>query len=153
LGQTSGTLTLTHAPAESELAALSARVTAANGWERPAGPVAFPPFRHVIYVIRENRTFDQVLGDLRGVDGDGALTPYPRAVAPHAHALAGGSGAFDRFCVNAEGGGQAHNWPTGAYTSDYVEKRIPSVYSGRGRSYDYDGLNDEKLAQDDVNEP
>src|SRR5262249_6930054 len=55
--------------------------------------------------------------------------------------------------VNGEVSGDGHNWSMGAYAADYVEKTIPSNYSGRGRSYDYDGLNRDTLAEDDVNEP
>jgi len=153
LGQTSGSLIALHAPGDGELPALSTRVAAANSWERSLEPPRMPPFEHVIYVIRENRTFDQVFGDLRGADGDTSLTFFPRAVTPNAHALAERFGVFDRFFVNAEVSGQGHNWSTAAYTSDYVEKTIPSVYSNRGRAYDYDGLNRDKPAEDDVNEP
>jgi YVTN family beta-propeller protein len=153
LGQTNGSLTILKSPPDLGLRALSARVAAANGWNRPAPPQELPPFRHVIYVIRENRTFDQVFGDLPGADADTSLTFFPRAVTPNAHALADRFGVFDRFLVNAEVSGDGHNWTTAAYASDYVEKTVPSNYSGRGRSYDYDGLNDEQIAADDVNEP
>ena len=153
LGQTNGSLTCLKIPPDGLLPKLSARVAAANGWNRRATPAALPPFKHVIYVIRENRTFDQVLGDVAGADGDTSLTFFPRAVTPNAHALAGRFGVFDRFFVNAEVSGDGHNWTTAAYASDYVEKTIPSAYSDRGRTYDYDGLNHDKLAADDVNEP
>jgi hypothetical protein len=152
LGQTSGTLGVLTAPPDADLAALSRRVAAANHWsEAPASP-ALPAFRHVVYIIRENRTYDQVLGDLHGADGDTSLTFFPRAVTPNAHALAERFGIFDRFHVNGEVSGDGHNWTTAAYASDYVEKTIPSVYSDRGRSYDFDGTNRDSLAEDDVNE-
>jgi YVTN family beta-propeller protein len=153
LGQTSGSLTFLRAPADRELETLSKRAATANGWDRPAATAALPPFRHVLYVIRENRTFDQVLGDLTGADGDTSLTFFPRGVTPNAHALADRFGVFDRFFVNAEVSGDGHNWTTAAYASDYVEKTIPSAYSDRGRTYDYDGLNRDKPTTDDVNEP
>jgi len=152
LGQTSGTLGVLAAPLDGDLAALSRRVAAANHWsEAPASP-SLPPFRHIIYIIRENRTFDQVLGDLPRADGDTTLTFFPRAVTPNAHALAERFGIFDRFHVCGEVSGDGHNWTTAAYASDYVEKTIPSTYSDRGRSYDYDGLNRDQVAVDDVNE-
>ena len=152
LGQTSGTLGILTVPADGDLAALSRRVAVANHWsEAPASP-ALPPFRHVVYIIRENRTYDQVLGDLHGADGDTSLTFFPRAVTPNAHALAERFGIFDRFHVNGEVSGDGHNWTDAAYASDYVEKTIPSVYAGRGRSYDYDGLNRDTVAGDDANE-
>jgi YVTN family beta-propeller protein len=153
LGQTSGSLTFLAAPGDRELSRWSRRVAAANGWDHRAAVTGLPPFEHVIYVIRENRTFDQVLGDLPGADGDTALTFFPRAVTPNAHALAERFGVFDRFFVNAEVSGDGHNWSTAAYATDYVEKTVASAYSGRGRSYDYDGLNRDTLADDDVNEP
>src|SRR5262249_46771007 len=151
--QTNGSLTCMAAPREDQWTVLSARVAAANGWNRKPALAALPPFKPVIYVIRENRTFDQVFGDLAGADGDTSLTFFPRDVTPNAHALADRFGAFDRFFVNAEVSGDGHNWTTAAYASDYVEKTVASAYSDRGRTYDYDGLNHDKLAEDDVNEP
>src|SRR5262249_17077671 len=75
-----------------------------------------------------------------------------RSVTPNAHALAERFGIFDRFFVSGEVSGDGHNWSTAAYASDYVEKTIPSNYSGRGRTYDYDGLNRERVPENDVNE-
>jgi YVTN family beta-propeller protein len=152
LGQTSGTLRALALPRDRDLAALSRRVAVANGWDRAPAAATLPPFQHVVYVIRENRTFDQVLGDLPGADGDTSLTFFPRAVTPNAHALAERFGIFERFFVNGEVSGDGHNWTTAAYASDYVEKTIPSNYSHRGRSYDFDGLNRDQPTDDDVNE-
>ena len=153
LAQTAGSLTFLDAPDDGELAALSRRVAISNGWGRTPPRESLPPFEHVIYVIRENRTFDQVLGDLGAGDTDSSLTFFPRRVTPNAHALAERFGIFDRFLVSGEASGDGHNWSTAAYASDYVEKTIPSNYSGRGRSYDYDGLNRDSLPENDVNEP
>jgi DNA-binding beta-propeller fold protein YncE len=123
------------------LAAFSGRVLRANGWDRSPGQRAYPPFEHVIYIIKENRTYDQVLGDLRQADGDSSLTFFPRAVSPNHHALAERFGIFDRFFVNAEVSADGHNWSTAAYATDYVTKTVQQNYSGRGRSYDYEGTN------------
>ena len=153
LGQTSGSLSLLPTPADVELVGLSQRVAVVNGWDHPRVEPSYPPFKHVVYIIRENRTYDQVFGDLAGADGDTSLTYFPRAVTPNAHALAERFGIFDRFLVNAEVSGDGHNWSTAAYAADYVEKTIPSTYSGRGRSYDYEGSNRDVVADDDVNEP
>ncbi len=164
LGQTSGTLTtLMLARATQEvLGPLSERVARAQGWgtvgTRAARPTAsYPPFSHVIYVIKENRTYDQVLGDLPTGDGDTALVFFPRAVSPNHHALAERFGVFDRFFTNAEVSPDGHNWSTAAYATDYLEKTIPSNYSGRGRSYDYEGTNGgfgrSNIPSDDVSEP
>ena len=164
LGQTNGSLmTTTLANAgPSVLAPLSSRVATAQGWStlasrRAASPARYPPFTHVIYVIKENRTYDQVLGDLSIGDGDSALVFFPRPVSPNHHALAQRFGAFDRFFTNAEVSADGHNWSTAAYASDYVEKTVPSNYSGRGRTYDYEGTNRgfglANIPDDDVNEP
>jgi len=154
LGQTTGTLSTLVVPERAGLDSMSARVARANGWDRPAASAAsYPPFRHVIYVIKENRTYDQVLGDLPEGDGDTSLVFFPRADAPNHHALAERFGVFDRFFVNAEVSADGHNWSTAAYAADYVEKTVPSNYSDRGRSYDYEGTNRNRIADDDVNGP
>ena len=146
LGQTSGsltTLTLARATA-TDLAPLSARVASAQAWTtaRPhtgRGKFTYPPFTHVIYVIKENRTYDEVLGDLPAGDGDTSLVFFPRAVSPNHHTLAERFGIYDRFFTNAEVSADGHNWSTAAYATDYLEKTVPSQYSGRGRSYEYEG--------------
>jgi len=153
LGQTTGSLTTLVLPTGSALDALSRRVARAEGWDRTRARPAYPPFKHVIYVIKENRTYDQVLGDLHAGDGDTSLVFFPRAVTPNHHALAERFGLFDRFFVNAEVSGDGHNWTTAAYAPDYVEKTIPSVYSDRGREYDFEGENRDTIPEDDVNEP
>lgn len=135
------------------LARTSDRVARANGWSAGQHPGRFPPFEHVIYVIRENRTYDQVLGDLTMADGDTSLVYFGRAVTPNAHAIAERFGAFDRFFVNAEVSADGHNWSTAAYASDYVEKTVQPNYSSRGRTYDYEGTNRGVVPEDDVNEP
>ena len=161
LGQTSGTLmTVALARASTEqLAPLSARVASANGWgARDSTGEHYPPFQHVIYVIKENRTYDQVLGDLTQADGDTALLFFPRTIGPNHHALAERFGIFDRFFVDAEVSADGHNWSTAAYATDYLEKTVPSEYSGRGRTYDYEGTNRGResaaaLPDDDVAAP
>jgi len=138
------------------LDSLTARVARANHWEstgRDAGRTRYPPFEHVIYIIKENRTYDQVLGDLTRGDGDSSLVFFGRDAAPNHHALAERFGIFDRFFVNAEVSADGHNWSTAAYAADYVEKTVGSNYSGRGREYDYEGTNRGVEVEDDVNEP
>ncbi len=120
---------------------LSAGVARANGWDQSRGTGAYPPFEHVVYVIKENRTYDQVFGDLRQADGDTSLTFFPRSVSPNHHALAERFGIFDRFLTNAEVSADGHNWSTAAYTTDYTEKTTQLQYSSRGRTYDYEGEN------------
>jgi DNA-binding beta-propeller fold protein YncE len=156
LGQLMGTLQSLPVPADAALPALTSRVAAANGWDKATGGDhrgAYPPFEHVIYVIKENRTYDQVLGDMPQGDGDTSLVFFPRPVSPNHHALAERFGLFDRFFVNAEVSADGHNWTTAAYATDYVEKTVPSNYSGRGRSYDYEGTNRGEIPEDDAAEP
>ena len=155
LGQINGTLTMIPAANASvtDLNAFSQRVASANGWNSTAAVAKYPPFEHVIYIIKENRTYDQVFGDLPQADGDSSLAFFPRAISPNHHALAERFGIFDRFFVNAEVSPDGHNWSTAAYVSDYAEKTIPSNYSGRGRSYDYEGFNRDVRPEDDVAEP
>lgn len=150
IGQTSGSLSVIASPSASALAALSRRVADANGWVADAAPPRLPPFRHVIYVIRENRTYDQILGDLPGADGDTSLVCFPRHVTPNDHALAERFGIFDRFFTSGEVSGDGHNWTDAAYASDYLEKTLPNFYSFRGRTYDYNGTNRDDLTDDDA---
>jgi YVTN family beta-propeller protein len=124
-----------------QLASLSARVARANNWDRERTAFRYPPFRHVIYIIKENRTYDQIFGDLRQGDGDSSLVFFPAGVSPNHHALAERFGLFDRFFVNAEVSPDGHNWSMAAYTTDYLQKTVPSNYGDRGRSYDYEGTN------------
>ncbi|HEV8254276.1 MAG TPA: bifunctional YncE family protein/alkaline phosphatase family protein [Vicinamibacteria bacterium] len=131
LGQLSGTLTVIDAAVLAPLEPLSARVAAANGWDGSRAPARYPPFRHVVYVIKENRTYDQVLGDVAEGDGDRSLLFFPRHMTPNHHALAERFGLFDRFFTNAEVSSQGHIWSTAAYVTDYTEKLVPSMYASR----------------------
>jgi YVTN family beta-propeller protein len=156
LGQLTGTLSIVPATRASgaELAGFTRRVARANGWApSPARGRGYPPFTHVLYIIRENRTYDQVLGDLPQADGDASLVLFGRDVTPNAHALAERFGLFDRFFVNAEVSPDGHNWSVGAYATDYTQKTVPTNYAGDGRSYDYEGTNREVVPEEDVAEP
>ena len=155
LGQLTGSLSIidTHVLTASNMPNHTARVARANGWNATTRMQRMPPFKHVIYVIRENRTYDQVLGDLASGDGDTSLVYFGKSVTPNAHVLAERFGTFDRFFVNAEVSADGHNWTTAAYATDYVEKTVQPNYSGRGRTYDYEGSNRGVIPNDDVNEP
>ncbi len=150
-GQINGTITrLAQSQlAGDALAVLSARVARANHWTDPASASGMPPVTHVIYVIKENRTYDQVLGDMPQGDGDPSLLFFPRPNSPNHHALADRFGLFDRFFVNAEVSADGHNWSMAAYTTDYTQKTVPSNYSSRGRSFDYEGTNRGRVPMDD----
>ena len=144
------------APVPRSWPALSARVARANRWGAARETLRYPPIEHVIYVIKENRTYDQVLGDLPQGDGDTSLLFFPRAVSPNHHALAERFGLFDRFFVNAEVSAGRPQLDMAAYTTDYLQKTVPSNYSGRGRTYDYEGTNRGRVPRDDdddVSEP
>jgi hypothetical protein len=93
----------------------------------------------VIYVIKENRTYDQILGDLGVGDGDASLTMYGREITPNQHALALRFGVIDNFYDSGEVSGDGHVWSTAAITSDYTEKTWQIGYRGREHTYDYEG--------------
>jgi DNA-binding beta-propeller fold protein YncE len=132
LGQLNGSLRICSADLTSAmLSQFSRRVAEANGWNPPRAARRYPPFKHVVYIIKENRTYDQVLGDLKEGDGDSNLVFFGRDVAPNHHALALRFGLFDRFFTNAEVSSQGHLWSTAAYVTDFGEKLIPSAYSDR----------------------
>lgn len=107
----------------------------------PAAPTVIPakvgqgsPIKHVIYIIRENRTYDQVLGDLPRGDGDPRLTIFGRSVTPNAHALAETFVTFDNCYADGEVSEDGHSWSDGAYATDQNEKSWPANYGGHSQS-------------------
>lgn len=137
LGQLNGTLRLCpELVSASTLAEYSRRVAEANNWNARLERRDYPPFKHVIYIIKENRTYDQVLGDLKEGDGDAGLVFFGQAVSPNHHALALRFGLFDRFFTNAEVSSHGHIWSTAGYVTDFGEKTIPSAYSDRREGVD-----------------
>jgi YVTN family beta-propeller protein len=96
------------------------------------------PIKHVIYIIKENRTYDQVLGDVAGADGDPSLVMFGRAVTPNEHAIVARFGVFDRFFCDAEVSADGHNWSDAAFANDYLEKMWPPNYAGRRPFYDFE---------------
>jgi YVTN family beta-propeller protein len=117
------------------------------------------PIKHIIYIIKENRTYDQVFGDLERAgngeraDGDPRLAIFGASeaarlsgkpaqdITPNHRALALRFGLFDRFFVNSEASPDGHNWCTAAFSTDYTDKAYRWEYSRRGRTYDYEGFN------------
>lgn len=97
------------------------------------------PIKHVFYIIKENRTYDQVFGDLDVGNGDSTLCIFPERITPNHHALAKQFVLLDNFYADAEVSADGHNWSMGAYATDYVEKTWPTVYGGRGGEYEYEG--------------
>ncbi len=97
------------------------------------------PIKYVFYIIKENRTYDQVLGDVKEGNGDSSLCIFPERLTPNQHKLAKEFVLLDNFYVDAEVSADGHNWTNAAYANDYVEKNWVTSYGGRGGSYDYEG--------------
>ena len=97
------------------------------------------PIRHVFYIIKENRTYDQVLGDMKEGNGDPSLVLFGENVTPNQHALAKEFVLLDNFYCDAEVSEDGHNWSMGAYATDFLEKNWPTNYGGRGGTYDGEG--------------
>jgi hypothetical protein len=97
------------------------------------------PIKYVFYVIKENRTYDQVLGDIPEGNGDSSLVLFGEKITPNQHALAREFVLLDNFYVDGEVSADGHNWSMGAYATDYLEKNWPTSYGGRGGEYDAEG--------------
>lgn len=148
-----GTLSIIDIPDESSLSAYS-RVVYENvpyskelelkAAGEPGNPIPQKvgdpsPIKYVFYIIKENRTYDQVFGDMPEGNGDPSLCLFPERVTPNHHALAREFVLLDNFYVDAEVSADGHNWSTAAYATDYVEKTWPTNYGQRGGTYDYEG--------------
>lgn len=145
-----GSLSIVPTPDEAELALYTRKVyeltpysdaTALSPARAPhASPIpsrvgAPSPIKHVFYIIRENRTYDQIFGDLPEGNGDPNLCLFGEEVTPNAHALARAFVLLDNFYVDAEVSYDGHAYSTGAYATDVVEKIWPMNYAGRGGKY------------------
>ncbi len=97
------------------------------------------PIKYVFYVIKENRTYDQVLGDVKEGNGDPRLVLFGENITPNQHALTKEFVLLDNFYVDGEVSADGHNWTMGAYATDFLEKNWVSSYGGRGGSYDAEG--------------
>jgi YVTN family beta-propeller protein len=147
---------------ETQLVLESNRMKAAEEKIAFAGGGDASRIKHVIYIIKENRTYDQVFGDLKQGgkpvgNGDSSLTMYGEAVTPNQHKLALQFGVLDNFFDSGEVSGDGHVWSTAAIGTDYLEKAWPLDYRGGQHSYDFEGVVAEgyPLLQKipDVNEP
>ena len=147
--------------AEKNLSDLTSQVEESNLFRSDPGKIDFQsstnPIRNVIYVLKENRTYDQIFGDLPVGNGDRSLTMYGSDVTPNEHKLALQFGVLDNFYDSGEVSGDGHEWSTAAITSDYNEKTWQIAYRGKERIYDYQGLvSDEsplELGESDVDAP
>jgi DNA-binding beta-propeller fold protein YncE len=119
------------------LAARQLRPT--NAQEPPAGtPIRTGgPIQHVFYIVRENRTYDQILGDDSRGDGDPKLTLFGENITPNAHALVKRFPLLDHVYANSEASIDGHFWTAAGSVSDYVVKNWHQNYAGRGRPYDF----------------
>jgi len=97
-----------------------------------------PAIEHVIYIVKENRTYDQVLGDMKEGNGDASLVLFGENVTPNLHKLAREFVLLDNFYVNSDVSADGHNWSTAAIAPDYVQKLWPNQYAGRRRLYDFE---------------
>ncbi|MGM9508860.1 bifunctional YncE family protein/alkaline phosphatase family protein [Larkinella sp. GY13] len=148
-----GTLSIIGVPESAELAAYSRLVYANTPYTKtkelraegePGNPIPMrvgdkSPIKYVFYIIKENRTYDQVLGDMKEGNGDSSLCLFPQKITPNQHALAREFVLLDNFYVDAEVSADGHNWSAAAYANDYVEKNWVTSYGGRGGTYDYEG--------------
>jgi hypothetical protein len=95
---------------------------------------------HVIYIIKENRTYDQLFGDLSAGNGDRSLAMYGEEITPNQHKLARQFGILDNFYDSGDVSGDGHVWSTSASISDYVAKTWPIGYRGEEHTYDSEGM-------------
>jgi len=134
---------LSLADIDKNLAAYTRQVEEDNLVHSDGGKLTFAggsnPIRHVIYVLKENRTYDQILGDLPVGDGDASLTMYGADITPNQHKLALQFGVLDNFYDSGEVSGDGHIWSTASTTTDYNEKNWPIGYRSKERTYDADG--------------
>ena len=100
------------------------------------------PIKHVFYIIKENRTYDQVLGDMPEGNGDKNLCLFGEKITPNLHAIAREFVLLDNFYADGEVSADGHNWSLGGYATDYLEKNWVTSYGGRGGGYDAEGTRD-----------
>ncbi len=148
-----GTLSIIETPSEAQLAIYSKQVYQNTPYKKEQETVAageegnpIPrkvgdqgPIKYVFYVIKENRTYDQVLGDVKEGNGDPSLVLFGEKITPNQHALVKEFVLFDNFYVDGEVSADGHNWTTSAYATDFLEKNWVNSYGGRGGSYDGEG--------------
>ncbi|HEX3727360.1 MAG TPA: bifunctional YncE family protein/alkaline phosphatase family protein [Pirellulales bacterium] len=147
-----GTVSLLSVPRRGELAAHTARVLANNRQSETTSALAPPranappraipqrhgepsKIKHVLYIIKENRTYDQVFGDVERGEGDKELCIFGAEVTPNHHRLADEFVLLDNFYCSGELSADGHQWATEAYVTDYLEKAFGEFV----RSYPYDG--------------
>jgi YVTN family beta-propeller protein len=148
-----GTLSIINVPSEKQLPDYSQAVYGNTPYNKEremisAGEEGNPipqkvgdpsPIKYVFYILKENRTYDQVLSDIPAGNGDTSLLLFGEKITPNQHALAKEFVLLDNFYVDGEVSADGHNWSMGAYATDYLEKNWPTHYGGRGGTYDSEG--------------
>lgn len=104
----------------------------ASGFPIPMKLGQNSPIKYVFYVIKENRTYDQVLSDVKGGNGDTTLLLFGKKYTPNQHAIAEKFVLLDNFYVDSEVSADGHQWSMAAYATDYMEKNWPTSYGGKG---------------------
>ncbi len=152
-GLMKGTMSIVDVPNDKQLAAYSKMVYANTPYTKERetlskGEVNNPipmkvgtpsPIKYVFYIVKENRTYDQVLGDMPEGNGDTSLVLFGEKITPNQHKLAKEFVLLDNFFVDGEVSADGHNWSLAANANDYLEKTWPTDYGGRGGSYDAEG--------------
>ncbi len=141
-----GTLSIIDTPNEKDLALYSKKVYQNTPYKKdkelitdgePNNPIPMKvgdasPIKHVFYILKENRTYDQVFGDMKEGNGDSTLCLFGEKYTPNQHKLAREYVLLDNFYVDAEVSADGHNWSMGAHANDYLEKTWPTGYGRRG---------------------
>lgn len=152
-GLMKGTLSIIDEPNDASIAILSKKVYDNTPYTKDkelnaSGEIGNPipmkvgdksPIKHVFYIIKENRTYDQVLGDIKEGNGDTSLVLFGERITPNQHKLAKEFVLLDNFYVDGEVSADGHNWSTSANATDYLEKNWVTSYGGRGGNYDGEG--------------
>ncbi|MFZ4771806.1 MAG: beta-propeller fold lactonase family protein, partial [Ferruginibacter sp.] len=152
-GLMKGTLSIIDEPTTEELAIYSKAVYSntpyskekeLNAFGEIGNPIpmkvgAASPIKHVFYVIKENRTYDQVLSDIPGGNGDTSLLLFGENITPNLHKLAKEFVLLDNFYADGEVSADGHNWSTSAHATDFLEKNWVTSYGGRGGTYPGEG--------------
>jgi YVTN family beta-propeller protein len=141
-----GTLSIIDEPNDEMLATYSARVYKNTPYSKakelnpggePGNPIPMKvggasPIKYVFYILKENRTYDQVFGDIKKGNGDSSLCLFGEKYTPNEHKLVNEYILLDNFYVDAEVSQDGHQWSTAGHANDYLEKTWPTAYSGRG---------------------
>lgn len=125
-----GTVSRFRLPAREELDGLTAEVMANNGFRVPVAAPPAPPVEHVVIIVKENRTYDEVFGDLPG-EGEPSLARWGRQVTPNHHAIAARWSTSDNFYADSEVSVDGHHWLVGSYPNAWTESTLMAAYGGQ----------------------